>query len=332
MNLSIKQLITFCEVMRSGSISQAARTLNRTQPAISTLINTLESDVGFNLFLREHGKLIPTPEAQYFLEEAEAVLQRLDRTKQTLNRVRSLESGKLRVACYPAASTVFVPRFLTNFLTAKPDIELTLVMRDSTTIADLIASQQFDVGLAETPPLPRASVQQQAFDLACVCVMAKDHPLANNDLITPAVLDNCPMATLFPEHHTANALETAFLQSGHRLNKRIELRTFLPGLPLVEAGFCVMVCDMVTAYSHVLLGPHAEKIIIKRFVPSIRSSISLLLPAYMPQALLTQSFSKGLLGAIERMQGEMSSFVETSTVQPVLGSKIQQFETTLGAK
>ena len=178
----------------------------------------------------------------------------------------------------------------------------------------------------------RASVQQQAFDLACVCVMAKDHPLANHDLITPALLDNCPMATLFPEHHIANALETAFLQSGHRLNKRIELRTFLPGLPLVEAGFCVMICDMVTAYSHVLLGPHSDQVIIKRFMPSIRSSISLLLPAYMPQALLTQSFSKGLLGAIERMRGEMSSFVEASTIQPTLDAEIQQFETTPGAK
>ncbi|MGB0912511.1 MAG: LysR family transcriptional regulator, partial [Phaeobacter italicus] len=37
MNLSIRQLQAFREVMRSGSVSEAARILGRTQPAISAL-------------------------------------------------------------------------------------------------------------------------------------------------------------------------------------------------------------------------------------------------------------------------------------------------------
>jgi len=32
------------------------------------------------------------------------------------------------------------------------------------------------------------------------------------------------------------------------------------------------------------------------------------------------------------MRGEMSSFVEASTIQPTLDAEIQQFETTPGAK
>ena len=35
MNISLRQITTFREVMRSGSISQAARTVMRTQPAVS---------------------------------------------------------------------------------------------------------------------------------------------------------------------------------------------------------------------------------------------------------------------------------------------------------
>ncbi|HCH25182.1 MAG TPA: LysR family transcriptional regulator, partial [Oceanospirillaceae bacterium] len=38
MNFSIRQLQAFREVMRTGSISEAARALNRTQPAVSSLI------------------------------------------------------------------------------------------------------------------------------------------------------------------------------------------------------------------------------------------------------------------------------------------------------
>ena len=52
MNLSLRQLSTFREVMRSGSISQAARTVGRTQPAVSTMVQTLEDQLGFALFVR----------------------------------------------------------------------------------------------------------------------------------------------------------------------------------------------------------------------------------------------------------------------------------------
>lgn len=307
MNLSIRQLETFREVMRSGSISQAARALNRTQPAISTAVNNLEDELGFALFMREHGKLTPTPEARYFLEEAEAILERMERTKQTLNRVRSMDSGKLRIACHPAASAVFMPRLLTEFLHDKPEVELTLVMRDSNTVADLIASQQFDVGLAETPPTARTAVTQHPFDLECVCVMRHDDPLASLPEVSPAHLDGRPMATLFPDHSVAADVQARFEQSGHRFHKRIELRTFLPGLPFIAAGFGYMVCDMITAYSHLLQNPNPHDMVVRRFTPRVSSSVAILLPGYTPQALVAKAFSEHLLRALQTMQSDMAT-------------------------
>ena len=48
--MNLKQLSAFREVMLTGSVSEAARNLYRTQPAISSLIASLEQDVGFELF------------------------------------------------------------------------------------------------------------------------------------------------------------------------------------------------------------------------------------------------------------------------------------------
>jgi DNA-binding transcriptional LysR family regulator len=303
MNLSIRQLVTFREVMRSGSISQAAKTVNRTQPAVSTMIATLENELGFALFLREHGKLTPTPEARYFLEEAEAILARLERTKQTLSRIRSLETGKLRIACHPAASGLFMPRLLTQFLKDRSTVDVTLIMRSSTVIEDLIASQQFDIGFAETPH-QRSSMAQTDFDLECVCVMRSDDPLAALREITPAELDGKPMAILFEEHTTATQTETAFLSAGYRFDKRLELRTFLPGLQFVSEGFCYMVCDMITAYSYVLSRSGETNLAIRRFRPRVSNSVSILTPAYVSQARLTQAFSKYLANAIHAMRAD----------------------------
>lgn len=304
MHLSLRQLSTFREVMRSGSISQAARTLGRTQPAVSTMVQTLEDQLGFALFVRTQGRLTPTPEAHFFLEECEDILSRVERTERTLDRISTLNAGKLRIACHPAASSVFLPRLLTRFLRGKQDLDVSLIMRSSDLIEELVASQQFDVGFAETPP-PRASIQQIDYDLECVCVLPADDPLAKAVVVTPADLDGRPMAVLFDEHKTALQTEAAFRSAGFRFNKRLELRTFLPGLQFVAAGVCVMVSDMITAYSHLLETPDKTRLAIRSFRPRISNSVSILTPGYATQSMVGRAFISELQAEVAQMQRDI---------------------------
>ena len=52
----------------------------------------------------------------------------------------------------------------------------------------------------------------------------------------PALLDGRPMVVLFDEHATAVQTEAAFRAAGRHFNKRLYLRTFLPGIQFVAAG------------------------------------------------------------------------------------------------
>ena len=309
MNLSLRQLSTFREVMRSGSISQAARSVGRTQPAVSTMVQTLEDQLGFALFVRTHGKLTPTPEAYFFLEECEDILERVERTERTLQRISSLQSGKLQIACHPAASSVFLPGLMTRFLRGRDELDVSLIMRSSDVIEDLIASQQFDVGFSETPQ-PRASIKQTDYDLECVCVLPAGDPLATAEVVTPNDLDGRPMAVLFEEHGTAVQTEAAFRAAGCRFNKRLELRTFLPGLQFVAAGVCVMVCDMITAYSHLLQAPEAARLAIRRFRPRISNSVSILTPGYTTQSMASRAFVADLQTAVDQMRNDICDTLE----------------------
>lgn len=306
MNLSFRHMLTFREVMRSGSITEAARTLGRTQPAVSTMIRSLEDQLGLRLFLRSRGKLTPTPEALFFLEECEDILARVERTERTMGRVSALQSGTLKVASHPAASSVFLPRLLTRFLDGKDDLQVSFIMRSSDVIEDLIASQQFDVGFSESPS-PRASIRQTDYDLECVCVLPSDDPLAGRAVITPADLDGRPMAVLFDEHRTAIQTEAAFREAGKRFNKRLELRTFLPGMQFVAAGVCVMVCDMITAYSHLLSTPVDARLAIRRFRPRVSNGVSILTPGYATRSMASRAFIRDLTVAVEEMQQEIET-------------------------
>jgi DNA-binding transcriptional LysR family regulator len=205
-NLTLRQLETFREVMRSGSISAASRTLLRTQPAVSTMIANIEKELGFSLFQRERGRLMPSPEAHYLLEETEEVLERMGRTVRTMAEFGTLDRGHLRIACHPAASGFFMPRVLAAFLKSRPDVKADLMMRASHVVEDLIASQQFDIGLAETPPA-RGSIEIETFDPKCVIAIPEADPLTKRGTLTPADLRNYPMAMLFGDHSVTIATE-----------------------------------------------------------------------------------------------------------------------------
>lgn len=68
-------------------------------------------------------------------------------------------------------------------------------MRASVMIEDLIASQQYDIGLAETPA-PNHLLAMETFEQRCVCAMRYDDPLSSKKVITPKDLDRIPLATL----------------------------------------------------------------------------------------------------------------------------------------
>ncbi len=292
MNLSIRQLSTFREVMRSGSISEAARTLGRTQPAVSSTIAGLETELELKLFVREQGRLVPTPEAEFFLEEAEAILKRLEVSKRTLRGLANREHGQLRVAGIPEATADFLPNCLSRFIADKPSVKVALASRSSAEIEDLIAAQQFDIGFAETPRA-RNSFDQIDFDLECMCAIPATDPLASKEVITPTELDGYPLALLQSEHRSHKQTLARFRDAGVRFNQRFELQTAWPGLQFVEAGLCALICDMVTAYnaqqkSRRSMGP--PQIVFRPFRPRIHNNLSILTPTHRPISIVAKDF------------------------------------------
>ncbi|MEL0325876.1 MAG: LysR family transcriptional regulator, partial [Burkholderiaceae bacterium] len=66
--ISLWQMTVIREIMRAGSVSGAARTLGRTQPALSAAVKEMEKRLDFQLFTRENGRLQPAPETYFLLE------------------------------------------------------------------------------------------------------------------------------------------------------------------------------------------------------------------------------------------------------------------------
>jgi len=57
--INVRHLAVFRAVMRSGSVSAGARTLNISQPAVTKSLQAIEAQIGVPLFRRIKGALDP---------------------------------------------------------------------------------------------------------------------------------------------------------------------------------------------------------------------------------------------------------------------------------
>jgi DNA-binding transcriptional LysR family regulator len=303
LNLSLRQLMVFREVMRCGSVSEAAKTLHRSQPAVSAMLSNMENELGFVLFERRGNRLMPKPEAHFFMEEVNRVLDDFNRATHMMGEVARLQAGQLRVACMPAASLFLVPRLISEFVQKKPEVKVSLMSNSSTAVHEWVASQQFDVGIAEVPT-ERSSLLVEPIDAACLCALRADDPLARKKKITPADLDAKPMAVLFEEHFTAVGTRAAFAHAGASFNQRFELRAFISGFDFVEQGLAYCVCDPISAASYRLYTNNTGPLVFRPFEPRVAYTFAILRPAFKPSSLMTDAFCQQLTARISTIMGD----------------------------
>ena len=73
--MTLQQLKYALTIARSGSINEAAKQLFISQPSLSETIRELESEVGFDIFLRSNRGIVITPEGEEFLSYAGQVTE-----------------------------------------------------------------------------------------------------------------------------------------------------------------------------------------------------------------------------------------------------------------
>ena len=84
-------LKVFNEIMASGTISQAAKNLKRTQSSISAALSNLEKTIGYQLFVRKKKRLHAVPEAYFLKEEGERILQQVEFLDQAIGKKNEME-------------------------------------------------------------------------------------------------------------------------------------------------------------------------------------------------------------------------------------------------
>jgi DNA-binding transcriptional LysR family regulator len=284
-----RQLEAFRALMTSGTASRAAELLGITQPAVSRSIVELEAELGFALFDRVKNRMLPTPEAQLFFTEVEISFQGLERLRVTANRIRDSGAGNLKVGCLPALCASVVAPAIKAFQCEHPEIAISLHVRASSVVRDLVASGQCDVGLVAEEVDLSGVIHEPFASYRVVCVMAPDHPLAARESIVPADLDGQPYIRMRLENSLQRELTALFEASGAR-----------PRL-VVETEYSHVVCTLaLQGVGFGLVNPMAAHearglgLVVREFSPPVYFRKLLLFPAGRLTSRVVRAFLQRL--------------------------------------
>ncbi len=173
---SQRGLQAFRHTVLTGSVTGAAAVLGRTQPAISRLLKELEADIGFALFERVKGRMVPTPEGRLFFEELQRAFAGFERIASVAAEIRQGRRGTLRIAAMPAAAAHLLPRVVRRFTGANPGTAVALQVLPSADVARLVQTQDCDLGVVEGALSPPALATERRYAIPCAVVMPAGHP------------------------------------------------------------------------------------------------------------------------------------------------------------
>lgn len=149
--MNSKQLQYAILLSQVRNFSQVAEKLNISQPSLSKQIQSLENELGVQLFNRDTVPLTVTAAGEYFIREAQDMIYKEDQLLRSMERFRSGEEGRLVIGVSPFRSLYLMPGFVKKLREKYPRIQVCLHEPPSDEIRKEAAEGKYDFAIVNLP-------------------------------------------------------------------------------------------------------------------------------------------------------------------------------------
>ena len=285
MTITFRQIDAFRTVMQAGTVTEAARMLDVSQPAVSRLILDLEDQVGFKLFRRAGRSLVPTVEARLLVDEVRRAIAGLERIKEAAEAIRTFRHARFGIITGPTFSTMIVPGLMGRFAQRCPEAAITLEVQAFDDAVEWMVTQDFEFGIIpgniETPLLRSLPL----LDRAAMCIVPEGHPLAARDILHPQDMEGQSFVSYRSGSRFRFMVDEVFKEAGVERRLQYEARTTDSICRLVAEGLGIAIIGTIEAPLHSLRG-----CALVSFAPELPFSAKLIWSDQRPLPAVAQEF------------------------------------------
>lgn len=239
----------FRAIMRSGSLTAAARALGITQPAASRLLRHAEDQLGMSLFERQGGGLQATPEARALYPEIDRIFGDIEYIQRVAGDLPRLRAGRLHLATIPSLAITAAARALGRFVTEHPAVTISTSAVLNFQVPEMVREGRADLGLAFLPIPDHGVAVEEIGRTEIVAVLPPDHPLGARETVTPPELAGSPLISFSGSLPIGHAIESAFRASGVNQPMAVEVGNSFIACAFVRAGAGVALVDRLAIES-----------------------------------------------------------------------------------
>lgn len=322
--MKLRSLWALQAVMETGSVTEAAIRIHRTQPQVSRLIAALADDLGFKLFHRQGRGLIPTQECLRFYESTRHILTGFDEVSRIAESIRNHKNAILRIVTQPYFAYSIMPRAIAEFAAKYPGVDISVEVRSRVDVGSWVSGQAFDLGLAALP-VEFSGVDAHEFaDAELVAVVPQGHALACKDTVTCQDLVGEPFINLRRLTLIRKYVDALCAEHKLRLTISAETSSGLSACQMVAAGVGITLADPVLSAS-------IAGVVRRPFKPTLTMPYGLLLPTAFAPSETTRAFSRIVLHTIKSASPEYVALLPAPsiTAQPICQTVPKELECPL---
>lgn len=179
--LDARKLVYFATIIEHGSFKSAAKVLKLSQPALSTSMVRLETELGQQLLERGPKGAIPTEMGTVLYSHARLIRDEINQTLRAMALHRAPEAGPLRIGSLPSLASSVLPAALGRWREAHQDRGIEVAENAQIDLLLGLLRREFDFvfGFTECYDLEEGLRQRVLFrDRLCV-IARPDHPLSH---------------------------------------------------------------------------------------------------------------------------------------------------------
>ncbi|HCG7287205.1 TPA: LysR family transcriptional regulator [Vibrio parahaemolyticus] len=288
--MNLRQLEVFYAIMQAGTVSGAARLLHVSQPNVTRVLAHTEQQLGFALFERVKGRLVPTQEAKALLPEAEKVYQQLGQFRSLTNKVKQ-GTQHLRIGAPPVlAAHLLAPTVA--LLSKEHGISFELLTANRDELCSGLLKHELDVAIAfgeETPPALMGHVLLKE-NLALIAPKSAAIPAEKTVILEELISHDLPIIGLDSRDPLGLLLHQTLSARDEHYQHAITVRSYSAAAELVkhQAGFAIV--DPWTAKQY----RQDDAVSVHTLEPNISFSVSILFAEHTPQSIATKQFITAL--------------------------------------
>ncbi|MEH6405435.1 MAG: LysR substrate-binding domain-containing protein [Sneathiella sp.] len=234
--MQYKHFRAFVAVARHLHFTKAAAEIHVTQPALSLLIQQLETNLNVKLITRSTRLVALTEMGKTFLPLAENVVRDMEAAIRHMKDLSELKQGKVTVAAFPSVAANQLPPILVEFRRQFPKVKIQVVDGIWDTVVEKVRSGIADFGVGSRPPEMGDLSFQEIYNDEVMLLATKDHPLAGEKTLSWKQINNEEIVVLSADTGVRQSIDAALVNSGITLSPIMEPTLIQTAAALVSAG------------------------------------------------------------------------------------------------